>query len=139
MLKHRRLAYACLETHVSDPGDRNTMPMTTLIGIDATPPNHLWLIETAWDGASIGDIQLFKNESCGPSGQLTMGPDGKPVPNKWVWWGGVPRGKVKSYRFANADGAIQPQTAEDVPPFEFTRAQREAKSRQTGPGATPEG
>jgi hypothetical protein len=135
-MNHRRLATASLESHVSDPADRNLIPMTTLIGIDANPPSHMWLLETAWDGACIGDVQIFRNENCGPSGEVTYGGDGKPMAAKWVWWGGVPCDKVKSYRFANSDGTIQPQTLEDDTPFELPNAQRKAEPRPAGkPGS----
>lgn len=102
---HRRLASAQLEATVSDPADRNTLPMSTLIGIDAEPPNYQWLLETTWDGSSIGDIHIFRNLSCNPNGQM-IDPKKK---NEWIWWGGVPRGKVKAYRFA-ADDVPVPET-----------------------------
>ena len=62
MIVYRRLARASLETPVSDPTDRNTMPMSTLLSSDQ------WLLETSWDGASIGDVQVFKNAACGHNG-----------------------------------------------------------------------
>jgi hypothetical protein len=99
----RRLSYVQLDTQVSDPVDRQLMPMSTLISVDADPPNLQWLLETTWDGSGIGDVQVFKNRSVGHNGIKTAEKD------DWVWWGGVPRGKIRSYRFSDGQG-IQPTT-----------------------------
>ncbi len=133
-LEYRRLATASLESPISHPTDRNEMPMSTLIGSDQ------WLIEAAWDGFAIGDIQIFKNASCGQNGNHLMKAHPKkvdergkplevPVPDEWVWWGAVPHGRIKSYRF-HEDEHPQPQTV--GLPFELPNAQREAKPDQAG-------
>lgn len=125
-----RLASANLEVPVYDPNDRSEMPMSTLIASDR------WLLETSWDGASIGDIQVFKNTQCGPNGNSLVDTKGRKVAAQWVWWGGVPRGKIKSYRFLDIADR-QPVTDEGMP-FELPNAQRKEESRQArkeGPSA----
>ncbi len=127
-MKSVRLASAMLDVPVSNPDDRSEMPMSTVIGSDR------WLVETSWDGSSVGDLQIFKNTECGPSGDAKVFTEGKKkgqkVPPVWIWWGGVPRGKIKSYKFLNA-ADIQPATVEDEGlPFELPNAQRKEESGQ---------
>ena len=127
-----RLSSASLEIPINDPNDRSEMPMSTLIASDK------WLLETSWDGASIGDVQIFKNAKCDVNGNALRHIEGKKkgqkVDPEWIWWGGVPRGKIKSYRFL--DGAnIRPATVEDVGmPFELPNAQRKEEPRPTREG-----
>jgi hypothetical protein len=121
MTMHRRLSDVSLDTAISDPSDRNYMAMSTLKSIDSDPPNEQWLLETSWDGDAIGDVQVFRNLSVGHNGLRMLDKANKPLPDSWVWWGGVPRGKVKSYRFAVRE-EIKPQTVKD--------AEREAKPGQ---------
>ncbi len=118
----RRLKSASLVDPVNDPSDRAIMPMSTLLATEE------WLLECGWDGFSVGDVQVFRNQNC-LNGHRAKTPDGKPMPDVWVWWAGVPRGKIKSYRFV--DGTeIQPQTLNL--PFD---AERKEESRQSGKGA----
>ena len=117
---HRRLSSVSLDTAISDPLDRGTMPMSTLIASD------LWLLETSWDGESVGDIQVFKNAACGQSG-VRVGPE-----DKWVWWAGVPRGKIKSYRFVELEPILPMTTHDEGLPFELPRAERKEKPDQAG-------
>ena len=133
-MKFVRLSSASLEVPVSNPFDRSEMPMSTLIASDR------WLLETSWDGASIGDVQMFKNSECDPNGNALVHTEGKKKGQKvtpvWSWWGGVPRGKVKSYCFLDRVG-IAPQTVEDEGmPFELPNAQRKEESRQASEGST---
>jgi hypothetical protein len=137
-IEHRRLATVSLSEPISHPTDRNEMPMSTLIASDQ------WLLEVAWDGSSIGDVQIFKNASCGQNGAHTMVPHpkklderGKPleVPkaDEWKWWGAVPHGRIKSYRF-HEDEHPQPMTV--GLPFELPNAQRKAKPDEAGSSST---
>lgn len=113
----RRLCYAALSEPISDSTDRNMMAMSTLI------EDWNWLFETSWDGCVIGDIQIFRNTA--PKGQK----------EEWVWWGGVPRGKIKNYKFT-PDHRLTPQTLEEDEglPFELPNAERKAKPDQAGKG-----
>lgn len=141
-IEYRRIARACLETPVDDGGDRNIMPMQTLIGIDAEPPSHMWLLEAPWDGMGIGDIQVFRNMAAvGDGATEAKDGDGNPVPPEWVWWAAVPRGRVTSYRFPVDARPKKPETAEDDGlPFELpTDAQRETKSRKAREGSAGQG
>jgi hypothetical protein len=102
---HRRLSLVCLESPVNDPSDRSILPMSTLIA------SEQWLLEASWDGVAIGDVQIFRNANVGPTGQPIvegMGPE-------WEWWGAVPRGRVKSYRFEDGAG-IKPLTVKNAEP-----------------------
>lgn len=135
MFEHRRLASASLTDPINDPADRNVMPMSTLIASD------MWLLEVSWDGTEIGDVQVFKNKSCAANGERKVSEkldrDRKPIPveDEWVWWGGVPRGKIKSYRFVD-QGQIRPMTVDEGLPFELPKknAQREEKPVEAGKG-----
>ena len=134
-MKIVRLATASLEKPINNPADRSEMPMSTLIASD------VWLIETSWDGASIGDIQLFKNAKVTASGDALRHLEGKKKGQKvdpdWIWWGGVPRGMIKSYRFADGTN-IRPSTEEDAGmPFELTSGQRKEEPRPTREGQPP--
>jgi hypothetical protein len=120
----RRLKSAALVDPVNDPSDRAIMPMSTLLATDE------WLLECGWDGFSIGDVQVFRNENA-KNGFRAKGPDGKPLPDVWVWWGGVPHGKIKSYRFMD-DADIQPQTMEPMPLELNLHAERKEEPRQAG-------
>lgn len=136
-ITYRRLASASLTDPINDPGDRNVMPMSTLIA------SEQWLLETSWDGASIGDVQIFKNASCGQNGlrinvdseELDERGKKKQIPklDEWIWWGGVPRGKIKSYRFTPEEHP-QPLTLDEGLPFELPNAERKAKPDQVGKG-----
>jgi hypothetical protein len=131
-MKHVRLASASLDAPVTNPFDRTEMPMSTLIASDR------WLLETSWDGSSIGDVQLFKNSECDPSGNSKVYQDGKKQGQKvepsWSWWGAIPRGKIKSYVLLFAS-QIRPSTVEDEPmPFELPNAQRKEESGQARKG-----
>ncbi len=140
-LSYRRLARVSLDTPVSDPLDRNTMPMSTLIESD------FWLLETSWDGAAIGDIQVFKNAACGQNGvrmkdDKKKGVDGLALdrPDEWVWWAGVPRGKVTSYRFADQEHPVPQTVGQEALPFELdppANAQRKEKSLEAGARGGP--
>lgn len=136
MTTHRRLAYVDLDTSISDPVDRTIMPMQRLIGVDGDPPNHMWLIETSWDGASIGDVQVFRNQNCSHAGNPATDKDGEPLPANWVWWGGVPRGRIKSYRFAAGDVTLPMTLGDDVIPFELPKTDAERKEK---PGSLGKG
>lgn len=138
-ITHRRLASASLEHPINDPADRNVMPMSTLIA------SEQWLLETSWDGASIGDVQIFKNASCGQNGVRTTidsdetdergRPKQIPKPDEWIWWGGVPRGRIKSYRFTEEEHP-RPMTMDEGLPFELPNAQRKEKPEQAGKGGS---
>jgi hypothetical protein len=102
--------------------------MSTLI---ASP---LWLLETTWDGLSIGDVQIFKNENCTHSGVPVLDPDGKTLPPDWKWWNGVPCDKVKNYKFIDTSMMV-PRTVEDPGmPFELGNVQLKEESGQAGKG-----
>ncbi len=123
-MNYRRLATVQLTDPLSDPKDRGLMPMSTIFDSDQ------WLVEVSWDGAVIGDAQVFKNENASGPSVRTTDRNGDPLPFAWVWWAGVPRGKIKSYRFMDAD-KIQPQTLPiDALPFELPNAQRKTEPRQ---------
>lgn len=119
---HRRLVTVCLDTPISDPNDRGVMPMSTLIA------SHQWLMEASWDGAIIGDVQIFRNTNVGPTGAPLLDGFGTEVPPAWTWWNGVPRGKVKSYRFEDA-ATIQPMTVKHAEPA--------PKPKSAGQGRAP--
>ena len=89
---YRRLQSASLVDPVSDPSDRYELPKSTLIATEE------WLLECAWDGVAIGDIHVYKNKNFRNGQRLDPKDD-------WSWWAGVPRGKVKSYRFEVDDAA----------------------------------
>jgi hypothetical protein len=138
-LTHRRLSSVSLSDPVSDPSNRSIMHMSTLIASD------LWLLETSWDGSSIGDIQVFINRACGQNGVRMTVPGTEvdargrlvevPAPDDWAWWRGVPKGKVNSYSFVEED-VPAPATVEDVGlPFELPNAQPKAKPDQAGKGS----
>lgn len=147
MISYRRIATASLTDAINDPTDRNIMAMSTLIASDQ------FMHETSWDGSTIGDIQIFRNLACGPNGNRMptdeKGPNGKPLldadgkplmkPDEWVWWGGVPRGKIKSYRFV-PDQHLVPNTLDEGLPFELPKkpknAQRQEKPEQAGEGGS---
>lgn len=131
-MMHRRLASVLLVEPVSDPTDRGLMPMSTVFSTDQ------WMIEVAWDGAVIGDAQIFKNRNCNANGARALDTSDVPLPKAWVWWAGVPRGKIKSYRFEDA-GEIRPMTPDpDDVPFATSDAQRKAEPRQASKsGASP--
>ncbi len=121
-----RLSLVSIEEPISDPTDRGVMPMSTLI---ASPR---WLLEAAWDGVALGDVQVYKNDGCTDSGVQRLDAEGKPVPDSWLWWGGVPHGRIKSYKFADAVN-LRPQTVAELP---FKNAERKAKSREAGETGT---
>jgi hypothetical protein len=109
----RRLALAALDTPVMDATDRNIMPMGTLIA------SEMWLIEVPWDGARIGDAQVFINRACNPgNGAKEPGAD-----DRWEWWTGVPASRIKNYRFLDTDRP-SPQTLKNA-------------ERQEKPGKAP--
>jgi hypothetical protein len=130
-MKFVRLETASLEVPVSNPKDRQEMPMSTLIASDR------WLLETSWDGASIGDIQIYSNSECTHAGDAKVYQDGKnkgqKVPPVWTWWGGVPNGKIKSYRFLNA-ADVRPSSEDEGLPFS---AQRKEEPRQASKAGAP--
>jgi len=105
----RRLVRICLKEPLNDPNDRGVMPMSTVIA------SHQWLIEASWDGAVLGDPQVFRNTNVGPTGAPLEDQDGLPLAPAWVWWNGVPRDMVKSYRFEDAD-RIKPMTTKNAEP-----------------------
>lgn len=146
----RRIAIASLSEPISDNSDRNIMAMSTLIASDQ------WLIETGWDGKSIGDLQIFRNLACGPNGLRMLedppkGKDGKPLldengkqipgaPKKdeWVWWGGVPFAKVKWYRFDKEAHVTPLTTGDDTLPFNLpSHVESKEESRKAGKGGAP--
>lgn len=92
----RRLKSVCLTEQIGDPADRSVMAMSTLLA------NEEWLLECSWDGERIGDVQVFRNASAANGRHPTPG-------SEWVWWGGVPCGKIKSYRFEDGE-YISPMT-----------------------------
>jgi hypothetical protein len=127
-MKTLRLTRVLLSEPVSDPTDRGVMPMSTLIASDQ------WMFEAAWDGLVLGDVHIFRNANATSPTQRILAEDGSgPLPFAWVWWTGVPRGKVKQY-FLEDVGQLQPMTA-DALPF-ATDVQREAKPRQAGKAGT---
>jgi hypothetical protein len=128
MTQFKRLSYVSLDTPISDPADRATLPMSTLIG------SEQWLIEAAWDGSSIGDVQIFRNMNCNVHGARLHHGDGTIMVEDWHWWGGVPRGKIKGYKFWDAK-TLTPMTTDEGLPFELPNAQRKAKPLQVGPGS----
>ncbi len=116
-ITYRRLAQVSLSEAITPiAGDRDAMGISTLIdGPD-------WLVEAAWDGHALGDIQAYRNENC-REGHRKVDANDVPLPDKWVWWAGVPFNKVRCYRFVAEDVAAQaPMTA--APPFD---GKREAK------------
>ena len=126
-ITYRRIATASLEAPVQDPSDRNILPMSTLVTVDHEHPNHLWLAEAAWDGLGIGDIQVWKNANANAgTGQPKFGDNGDPLEPEWVWWAGIPRGRVKSYKFGGEHAELKPQTEK---PF----AERQEKPGKAGP------
>lgn len=128
---YRRIAQASLDCAINDPLDRSVMHMSTLID------SEQFLHEAPWDGMTIGDIQIFKNESCGPNGiPSTHTVDGKTenLPPVWKWWGGVPRGKIRSYRFLDAHDMVPMTLPDDPIPFEI-HGEREEKSHKSKPAS----
>jgi len=131
MTMYVRLAVAQLTDPVSDPTDRNVLPMSTLILSDA------FMTEVSWDGCTIGDAQVYKNRNCNANGVKMKDASGHDLPDDWMWWAGVPRAKIKSYRFADSTN-MKPQTVADPGlPFELPNAQRKEESRQAGKGSSP--
>lgn len=137
---YRRLACAALEHPINDPLDRNVMAMSTLIA------SEQWLHEVPWDGMGIGDVSVFRNKAFAHNGTRMTKPGDEvdargrrievPLEDEWVWWSGVPRAKIKSYRFLDEDCPL-PQTIPDPElPFELPNrnAQRKEKSDQAGEG-----
>lgn len=103
-----RVSHASLSDPVADPENRQIMPMSTLVGTDDQTE---WLLETTWDGSVIGDIQVFRNKNIAGNGQAMKDPAGKALPPEWIWWAGVPRGKIRSYRLHDRS-LIKPGTVE---------------------------
>ena len=131
LLAHR--LHVLLTDQASDPEDRyTTMPMSTLIG---TTDQHEWLLEADWDGARLGDVQIFRNKSVLGNGKLRTDEEGKRAADEWVWWGGVPRGKIRWYRFFDRSDMKPGCLGEDVLELPFN-AQREAKARTPRQGET---
>ncbi len=81
-------------------------------------------MEAAWDGHAIGDLQVYRNQNV-KEGHRKQDDSG-PLPDRWVWWAGVPYSKVRCYRFVSEEVAAQiPVTL--ALPFD---GKREAKSGQ---------
>jgi len=134
MIEYKRISKAILEAPIRDPDNANIIPMSTLVGIDANPPNHAWLLETTWDGRMIGDVHIFRNLNANPSlGSQLKDSKGIPKEPEWVWWGGIPCGKVLSYSFAKSETATMVPHTEAMH-FEVD-AQREEKPRTTSKGS----
>jgi hypothetical protein len=114
------LSRVLLAEPISDPLDRSTMPMSTVIA------SEQWLIQATWDGSNIGDVHIFKNENTLPSGVRQEDSEGVPMPYLWTWWTGIPCGKIKQY-FLLDRSTVRPD--HEKLPFD---AQREAKPRSPG-------
>lgn len=109
----RRLEAAALKDSAVHPTDRYQMPMSTLLS------GEEWLLETDWNGRTIGDIQVFRNANA-REGRALLDGDKQPLPAVWTWWGSVPCAMVKTYRFLEP---IEPQSVKD--------AERKAQSGPT--------
>lgn len=103
----RALASAALDAQARDPNDRMVLPMSTLIASEE------WHLEAAWDGLEIGDVQVYRR---------------KPGTTEWVWWGGVPRGKIVTYFWA--DDFPKPSC------LKKTDAERKEEPLQAGEGSS---
>lgn len=125
-----RLSHVNLTDPVNDPEDRYIDPMSTLIGTD---DQVTWLLETTFDGSTIGDVQIYRNTNALPNGKSKVDDAGKPLPAAWKWWGGVPRGKIRNYRFYDRS-LLRPGTVEEDE-LPFLDGKRKTKPGSTGEAA----
>jgi hypothetical protein len=125
-----RLSHVNLTDPVNDPENRYIDPMSTLIGTD---DQVTWLLETTWDGSIIGDVQIYRNENALPNGQSKVDADGKKLAADWKWWSGVPRGKIRNYRFYDRS-ILKPGTVGELE-LPFIDGKRETKPGSTGKAA----
>lgn len=125
-----RLSHVNLTDPVNDPEDRYIDPMSTLIGTD---DQCMWLLETTFDGSIIGDVQIFRNTNALPNGQSKVDETGKMLPPVWKWWSGVPRGKIRNYRFYDR-AILKPGTVEEAHELPFD-GKRKAEPGQAGKAA----
>ena len=111
MKEVRRLSRVNIEGQVNDSSDRTILPMSTLVSIDEDPPCYTWLLETTWDGSQIGDVQIFRNRNVSHDEVRKKDSEGNVLEPDWYWWGGVPNGRIKTYKFAASEAAtITPQS-----------------------------
>lgn len=104
------IALANLSETVHDPKDMSTTPMSTLIASSS------WHLEAEFVNGSIGDLEIYRNDAYGHNNTRRTTEDGKPVPDAWRWWMGVPCGRIKSYRRSPAEIATKrPQAAHGEP------------------------
>ena len=131
-----RLSHVSLTDQVGDPEDRYVTPMSTLID------SPEWHFEATWDGACIGDVQVYRNYAINQNGarKNTEQKDekGEPIPmaDDWRWWGGVPRGKIRVYRLLDRS-LIKPAFLDEENKLPFSDGKREAEPRKAGEKAAP--
>ena len=97
------------QASLTDPAMSLEDPQRTML---STPiASDEWLLEADWDGRSLGDLHIFRNKNA-REGQRLIDHEGEPdpetgklpyLPFKWVWFAGVPCGKIKSYYFLPED------------------------------------
>jgi hypothetical protein len=84
----RALSMVQLDTAISFPDDRNTMPMSTLIA------SNDWQFDAEWDGLRIGDIQMYKRTE-----------------SEWKWYAAIPCFRIKTYRWVDGEPEAKPRQA----------------------------
>jgi hypothetical protein len=110
----RRVKSAALDAPMSDVEHREVLPMSTLISSEE------WHVEAPWDGVNIGDVQVYRNRNW-------RNKDAKP---DWHWWGGVPRGRIVSYRWSDDLSAPKALPSTDGERKEELRPAGEAGAEQ---------